>query len=318
MHPMNDAHSTRTRRTPRVSDAVGGIRCRWGSGTATALVRTSLGVTLTLASDGTVTTMAKAYERIADEIRRAIRAGELVPGDKLPAETQLVADYRRSLPTVRDALRLLRDEGLIEKQHGRGNFVRRPRTKVLRTNERHQWEKDRARAPQDERLRTGSTEHDTGLQVDDLVFHAAYEDSTADTDIADVFGVPEGAPILVRTYRTRYSAENAPFSLVTSHLLRELVEPNPDLLNSSNEPWPGGTQNQLYTVGIELSRMDERVTARPPTPEEADELELPPGTSVFLVRKVSYDTAGRAVEVSDVTLPGDRTELHFTTPLERW
>jgi GntR family transcriptional regulator len=262
--------------------------------------------------------MAKAYERIADEIRRSIRAGELLPGDKLLAETQLVADYRRSLPTVRDALRVLQEEGLIEKQHGRGNFVRRPRTKVLRTNERHQWEKDRARAPQDERLKTGSTEHDTGLEVDDLVFRAAYEESTANADLAEVFGVPEGTPILVRTYRTRYAAESAPFSLVTSHLVRDLIEPNPDLLDASNEPWPGGTQSQLHTVGIELARIEERITARPPTPEEAEELELPPGTSVFVLRKTSFDTDGRAVEMSDVTLPGDRTELQFTTPLERW
>ncbi|WP_329456773.1 GntR family transcriptional regulator [Streptomyces sp. NBC_01497] len=262
--------------------------------------------------------MAKAYERIADEIRRAIRAGELKPGDKLPPETQLVEDHRRSLPTIRDALRLLQEEGLIEKQHGRGNFVRSPRTKVLRTNERHQWEKDRARESADERLKTGSTEHDTGLQVSDLVFHASYDEGTADVDIAEAFGVPEGTPMLVRTFRTRYAAESAPFTLVTSYLVRGVVESNPDLLDAANEPWPGGTQNQLFTVGIEVSRVDERVSARPPTPEEAEELELPPGTSVLVLRKTSYDTSDRVVELSDVTLPGDRTEMHFTTPLERW
>ncbi|MEW2548881.1 GntR family transcriptional regulator [Streptomyces sp. NPDC047002] len=262
--------------------------------------------------------MAKAYERIADEIRRAIRAGELMPGDKLPAETQLVADHRRSLPTIRDALRLLQEEGLIEKQHGRGNFVRKPRTKVLRTNERHQWEKDRAREPVEERLKTGSTEHDTGLHVGDLVFHASYDEGAAEGDIAEAFGVPEGTALLVRSYRTRYAAESAPFSLVTSHLVRDVVKANPDLLDAANEPWPGGTQSQLFTLGIELSRLDERVTARPPTPEEAEELELPPGTSVIDLRKTSYDTTGRVVELSDVILPGDRTEMHFTTPLERW
>lgn len=262
--------------------------------------------------------MAKAYERIADELRQSIRAGELRPGDRLPSETKLAEDHRRSVPTIRDALRLLQDEGLIEKLHGRGNFVRKPRTTVLRTNDRHQWEKDRAREPEGERLKTRSTEHDTGLKVDDLVFHAAYREIEADKELADVFDVPEGTVLLERTFRTRYAAENAPFTLVTSYLVRALVEANPDLLDAANEPWPGGTQSQLHTVGIELDRIEERVTARPPTPEEAEELELPPGTSVLLLRKTSYDIDGRAVEMSDVTLPGDRTEMHFTTPLERW
>lgn len=262
--------------------------------------------------------MAKAYERIADELRQSIRAGELVPGDRLPAETTLAEKYRRSVPTIRDALRVLQDEGLIEKQHGRGTFVRKARTTVQRTNARHQWEKDRAREPESERLKTGSTEHDTGLTVDDLVFHASYEDGEANADIAKAFGVPEGTALVVRTYRTRYAIENAPFTLVTSYLVRELVEANPALLDAANEPWPGGTQSQLCTVGVELDRIEERVTARPPTPEEAEELELPPGTSVLVLRKTSYDIGDRVVELSDVTFPGDRTELHFTTPLERW
>jgi GntR family transcriptional regulator len=262
--------------------------------------------------------MAVAYEQIADELREAIRAGRLKPGDRLPAETQLAETYRRSVPTIREALRLLRDEGLVEKQHGRGNFVRRPRTKVLRTNARHQWEKDRARDPEDNRAQTGATEHDTGLTVDDLVFHAAYSEIEAGPETAEAMGVAEGTPLVRRTYRIRYAAENAPFNLVTSYLVRAMVAPNPDLLDETIEPWPGGTQNQLHTVGIELDRIEEHVTARPPTPEEAEELDLPHGTAVMILRKTSYDTSNRVVEMSDITLPGDRTEILFTTPLERW
>ncbi|MBT2487873.1 GntR family transcriptional regulator [Streptomyces sp. ISL-96] len=262
--------------------------------------------------------MAKAYEQIADKLREAIRAGQLAPGARLPAETDLVTHHRRSLPTVREALRLLQDEGLIEKQHGRGNFVRRPRTPVLRTNMRHQWEKNRARDPEQKRSQTGATEHDTGLQVNDLVFHAHYGEAKADKSLAEDFGIPEGAALIERIYRTWYAAETAPFALVSSYLIRDMVAENPDLLDETKEPWPGGTQNQLLTLGIELDRIEERINARPPTPEEAEELELPPGTSVILLRKISYDTQNRAVEISDVTLPGDRTEMLFTTPLERW
>ncbi|MFD8544938.1 GntR family transcriptional regulator [Streptomyces sp. NPDC059649] len=262
--------------------------------------------------------MAAAYERIADQLRQSIRAGRLRPGDRLPAESRLAEEFGRSVPTVRDALRVLRDEGLIEKQHGRGNFVRRPRTTTVRTNLRHQWEKDRARRPLEERARTGATEHETGLHVDDLIFHAAYRETPADGDLAAAFGLPEGTPLLARSYRTRCAAESAPFSLVTSYLVRELIAENPDLLDAANEPWPGGSQAQLATVGIEVDRIEERVTARPPTPEEAEELELPPGTSVLVLRKTSIDTRDRIVDVSHVVLPGDRTEMLFTTPLERW
>jgi GntR family transcriptional regulator len=265
-----------------------------------------------------VSRMAKAYERIADDLRQRIRAGELGPGDRLPAETTLVEEYGKSLPTLRQALGLLQAEGLVEKVHGRGNFVRRPPTLVQRTNTRHQWEKDRARDPEPERTRTGATERDAGLDMDDLVFHAAYREVKAEPEIAEVFGVPVGTALIERTYRTRYRAETAPFTLVTSYLVRDLVAANPALLDASNEPWPGGTQSQLFSVGIELDRVDERVTARPPTAEEGEELGLPPGTAVIVLSKTSYDTDGRVVEHSEVTLPGDRTEMLFTTRLERW
>lgn len=262
--------------------------------------------------------MAVAYERIADQLRASIRAGELRPGDRLPAETKLAERFKRSVPTIRDALRLLRDEGLIEKQHGRGNFVRRARTPAIRTNLRHQWEKNRALEPEEERRKTGSTEHDTGLHLDDLVFHASYREIKANEDLAEIFGVPEGTAIVERSYRTRHTAESAPFTLVTSHLVRDMVAGNPDLLDASNEPWPGGTQNQLHTVGIEFDHIEEHVTARPPTPEEAEELDLPPGTAVLVLRKKSYDVNDRVVEFSHVTMPGDRTEMIFVTQLERW
>ncbi|WP_371536403.1 GntR family transcriptional regulator [Streptomyces sp. NBC_00466] len=262
--------------------------------------------------------MAKAYERIADELRQSIRTGRLKPGDQLPAETRLAEQSGRSVPTVRDALRLLQAEGLIEKVHGRGNFVRRARTAVQRTNARHQWEKDRARQPHEKRAQTGATEHDTGLDVGDLVFRAAYREIAADEDIAAAMGVAVGTVLVERTYRTRYSAERAPLTLVTSYLVRERIESNPDLLDETNEPWPGGTWNQLHTIGVEIDSVEERVRARPPTAEEAEELDLPPGTAVLVLRKTLVDTEGLVAEMSDVTLPGDRTETLFTTHLERW
>ncbi|MER6138924.1 GntR family transcriptional regulator [Streptomyces sparsogenes] len=191
----------------------------------------------------------------------------------------------------------------------------RARRRVERHNDRHQWEKDRARRSRAERLRTGSTEHDTGLEAADLVFHAEYREAVADEERAALFGVPVGTRLLERIYRTR-CREDFPFALVRSYLVHEVAAANPDLLDDANEPWPGGTQNQLDTLGIELDRIEERITARPPTVEEAEELGLEEGVPVILLRKISLDIDDRVVEFSDVTFPGDRTELVFTTCLK--
>lgn len=189
---------------------------------------------------------------------------------------------------------------------------------AVRDNGRHQWEKGRARCPESTRAETGTTERDTGLTSEELVFHAAYRRIEAPEPLADAFGVPPGTPLLERSYRTRRAAEHAPLSLVTSYLVHTMVAVNPELLDETREPWPGGTLSQLHTVGIEVDRVEERLTARPPTPQEARDLDLPPGAPVILLRKTSYAVDGRVVNVSDVTLPGDRTELLFTTRLERW
>ncbi|MFE0453329.1 UTRA domain-containing protein [Streptomyces sp. NPDC058914] len=212
----------------------------------------------------------------------------------------------------------MNEEGPVDEGHGRGTAVRSPGAPAVRDNLRHQWEKDRARAPRDERAETGATERDTGLDTHDLVFHARYREITASEDLAAAFGVPEGTLLLERVYRTSRAGARAPLSLVTSYLVRDMVASNPDLLDEAKEPWPGGTQNQLYTVGIEVDRVEERVTARPPTPEEARELDLPADVSVLLLRKTYRDVHDRVVNVSDVTMPGDRTELLFVTRLERW
>ena len=260
----------------------------------------------------------KKFERIADDLRAQIRAGELTPGAKLPSETRLAEEHATSVPTVRQALALLQAEGMIEKEHGRGNYVRRPRRMVNRSNDRHQWEKDRVSADLEERSSSGTTERDTGLEVDALVFSAKYTRVEADAEIAESLAVEQGAPVLERLYRTRHQDERAPFNLVRSYMPIDLIEGNPDLLDETNEPWPGGTQNQLHTVGVELDRVVERVTARPPTAEESEELDLSAGIAVMVIEKSSIDTNGRVADWSEIVLPGDRTASVFTTKLERW
>jgi GntR family transcriptional regulator len=262
--------------------------------------------------------MAAKYDRIAADIRHKIATGRYPAGSRLPVETDMMGDYGVSLSTVRRALEVLEAEGLIEKQHGTGNFVKERRQKVRRTTERYQWEKERVGLEIVERSETGATEYDTGLGIEDFDFRAVYDKVPADNDLAEAFSVTEGTALLRRVYETRRVGERAPLGIGTSYLMLELISANPDLLDAANEPWPGGTQHQLSTVGIEVDRIIDRVTARPATSAEAEALDTRPGSALLALRKTSIDTDDRVVEVADIIWPGDRIEMFYTTQLQRW
>jgi GntR family transcriptional regulator len=63
------------------------------------------------------------YEQVAADIRRAIADGEAKPGERLPPAKDLAAVLGVNANTVLRALRLLRDEGLLELRRGRGVSV---------------------------------------------------------------------------------------------------------------------------------------------------------------------------------------------------
>lgn len=61
--------------------------------------------------------------RVADDITARIRSGELAPGTRLRAERELAVHYGVSYGSVRRAMEVLRERGLIVTRHGRGTFV---------------------------------------------------------------------------------------------------------------------------------------------------------------------------------------------------
>ena len=67
-----------------------------------------------------------AYVQIADDIAARIGSGELRPGARLLSERALADYYGRSYQTVRRAMQVLRDRGLIVTIQGRGTFVAEP------------------------------------------------------------------------------------------------------------------------------------------------------------------------------------------------
>ena len=63
------------------------------------------------------------YEQVAEHIAARIEARELPPGSKLPPERDLADEYGVAYNTVRRAMDVLRERGLIVTMHGRGTYV---------------------------------------------------------------------------------------------------------------------------------------------------------------------------------------------------
>ncbi|MFE2540895.1 GntR family transcriptional regulator [Actinacidiphila glaucinigra] len=66
------------------------------------------------------------YEQLAAILERKIRSGEYAPGARLPGELVMTHDYGVGPGTVRRALSILRDAGLVVTRPARGTFVADP------------------------------------------------------------------------------------------------------------------------------------------------------------------------------------------------
>lgn len=66
------------------------------------------------------------YQRIVDDVVANIESGEWPPGHQLPSSKELQKQYKTSHMTVRTAITILRDRGLVESVSGVGVFVASP------------------------------------------------------------------------------------------------------------------------------------------------------------------------------------------------
>jgi DNA-binding GntR family transcriptional regulator len=67
------------------------------------------------------------YRQVAAVLRARIEAGEILPRRPLPSETSLMGEFGIARETARKAVRVLRDEGLVQIVQGRGAFVITPK-----------------------------------------------------------------------------------------------------------------------------------------------------------------------------------------------
>lgn len=258
------------------------------------------------------------HHQIADSLRSRIESRELVPGDSLPTAKALCEQWGCAPATARSALAVLRGEGRITGGRGKAPVVRTPPKRIKLSQEGRQAQKDLVLRPEEERANTGASELHVGVPISQLKFAAKYETVPADKDLADEFDVSAGTDLLRRVYETTDTETDHRVLWSVSYIPRSLIESNSDLLDESNEPWPGGHQHQLYTVGIEVDRFENSVIAMEPTTRERQEWGMEAGVPMLHLRSRSVDTDSRVVELSESKYPADRTEVTFTERLKRW
>ena len=75
---------------------------------------------------------SRLYEQIVEQIEQLILDGKLHPGDQLPSERELAEQFNVSRTAVREAVKALREKGLVEIEAGRGTFITHGVSKALR------------------------------------------------------------------------------------------------------------------------------------------------------------------------------------------
>ncbi|MEW2445104.1 GntR family transcriptional regulator [Micromonospora marina] len=250
---------------------------------------------------------AARYRQVAEELRHRILSGAIPPGSLLPSEATLMAEFAVARGTVREALSVLKSEGLTVSEKGRGTFARSaPPVRRLAA--------DRYRAEL-EQVRSG--ELGTSFTVDQRIGWAEYHlDKTfnevaADETRADLFGVALGTMLLER--RFVFYAKGLPQQSSVSCLLLEMVAGTP-IADPSNEPWPGGNTSQLYSLGHTITAVREQVRARMPNSAESETLRVPGGVPVVIITRQTY-VEDRVVEVAEITIPADRVSLDYRIDL---
>jgi GntR family transcriptional regulator, transcriptional repressor for pyruvate dehydrogenase complex len=75
---------------------------------------------------------SRLYEQIVKQIEESILSGALRPGDQLPSERELAQRFAVSRTAVREAVKALREKGLVEAYSGRGTFITNGTSQAIR------------------------------------------------------------------------------------------------------------------------------------------------------------------------------------------
>lgn len=240
------------------------------------------------------------YQEVAEKIRRKIADGTYPAGHELPSIESLMRQHEVSRTTVRAALKLLTDDGLLNPGRGRRKTTvrdsRRIRVSFSRYNSVMQpggssgpWESACAEQGLDGQMKTVSVEA-----------------RAIGRDDAELLGVDPGSDV---TYRLRHACVGSEVLQVQQAWYPEGVALQAGLDIPSKIR--GGVYGALTAAGLRPVAVDETIRGRMPTREEADLMRTGTGVPLLTVERITRGADGKALELLRVTAPADRIEFVY-------
>ncbi|WP_428956180.1 GntR family transcriptional regulator [Streptomyces sp. cg35] len=237
------------------------------------------------------------YRGVADDLRERIQAGEFDADRKLPSERKLAERYGMHPMTIRQALAVLRDEGLLESRVGSGWHLAEWRPIVRNALKRlypDQWGEARSMWEVDIEGRR--------MQVDDLTVQLA----RVPDDVARVLEVEEGLKVWIRD--RRYLVDSVPVMRATAYIPDEFAR---GTRITELDTGDGGVYERLREAGHGPLGFSEQVRCRLAVSREVDDLSLPAGAPVIEQHRSAKRPDGRVVEVSRMILDASKFLLVY-------
>jgi GntR family transcriptional regulator len=227
-----------------------------------------------------------------------IRTGTIPAGHKLPSNAQLMEQYGVAYQTARQAIAVLKAEGLVEGRTGAGVFVRdRPHLIRLGADRYSRRVREGGQASfQYEAEQAGLTWRQEILDLATV---------PAPDWVADGFEIEHGTEVFVRRRRTWLEGE--PTQLADSYYELAVVEGTAIMEELTG---PGGSYARLEERGHRLTRFREELSSRMPTPEEVRGLQLRPGVTVVELHRIAF-TGARPIEIFCSIMAGDRHTFSY-------
>ncbi len=224
------------------------------------------------------------YRAIADELRAGIRSGSPAAGEVLPSEAELAASHEVSRVTVRRALEVLRDEGLVAARQGFGWFV------ATETVRQRLGDLDTIEA------QLAATGRRSARRVVAFRFVPAPDRVAA---LLDVGGAGRRDEVL-EVVRVNL-ADDRPFAVVTVWCPASLGA------TLSRDDVERDTFQDLLPVV--LGGATQTIGAAAADDVDAERLGVPVGSPLLVCERVTRDEAGEAVLVAEHRYPAHRTEF---------
>ncbi len=238
------------------------------------------------------------YLQIADELEEQIRSGDLSPGSQLPTEDDLRDKYRASRNTIRDAIKRLAGQGLVETRPGQGTFVTTkvdPFVTVLTTDPSRGEGGARYLSEVSEQQRNAS---ETTPRV---------EVQTAPEAVARRLRVPS-ATQLVSRHQERY-IDDLPWSLQTSFYSMDFINRGATRLLMAEDIEQGAVHYLAETIGLEQIGYRDWITARRPDSNEQRFFRISHDSMVFEIFRTGFDQHKKPMRVTVTVFPTDRNQF---------